>query len=141
MATSPVAPYNLLSSTSNSATSSSNSTTPQDSLGKQEFLRILTLQLRNQDPMNPMQDRDFITQMAQLSTLEATNGLSTQVQAMVAVQQQTQALQMVGKDVEYKDENGATLSGKVSGVRVDSLPPLLVIGDKEVPVTAVTKVV
>lgn len=141
MATSPVAPYNLLNSTSNSAANSSSSLTPQDSLGKQEFLRILTLQLRNQDPMNPMQDRDFITQMAQLSTLEATNGLSGQVQAMVAVQQQTQALQMVGRDVEYTSESGATVSGKVAGVRVDSLPPLLVIGEKEVPVTAVTKVI
>jgi flagellar basal-body rod modification protein FlgD len=141
MATSPISNFNFTNGASGANSNSTTATTGSDQMGKQEFLRILMMQLKNQDPMNPMQDRDFIAQMAQLSTLEATNGLSSHVQAMVAVQQQTQALQMVGHDVEYTNAEGVATTGKVAGVRVDSLPPMLVIGDKEVPVTAVTKVV
>ena len=41
-----------------------------DILGKDDFLKILMTQLQNQDPLNPMQDKDFIAQMATFSTLE-----------------------------------------------------------------------
>lgn len=114
--------------------------TPSTTLGKDEFLRLLLLQLRNQDPMNPINDREFISQMAQLSSLEATQGLSTQVDALLFAQMQTQALSMVGKTVEYLDESQATASGQVTGVRLDAVPPKLVIGEHEIPMTSVQKV-
>jgi flagellar basal-body rod modification protein FlgD len=111
-----------------------------NTLGKDAFLQLLLMQLRNQDPLNPMNDREFITQMAQLSSLEATQGLNSQVDMLILAQMQTQALQMVDHDIEYLDENGEKQSGKVTGVRLDGIPPKLVIGDKEVPITNVQKV-
>src|SRR6187549_749006 len=89
-----------------------------NTLGKDAFLQLLLMQLRNQDPLNPMNDREFITQMAQLSSLEATQGLNSQVDMLILAQMQTQALQMVDHDIEYLDENGEKQSGKVTGVRL-----------------------
>lgn len=56
-------------------------------LGKDAFLKLLITQLRNQDPLNPMEDKEFIAQMAQFSTLEQMqelnkNILSTQEQSL-----------------------------------------------------------
>ncbi len=116
-------------------------TAPSNELGKQEFLKILMTQLKNQDPLSPMDDREFIGQMAQLSTLEATNNLGNQIGAMIAIQQQTQALEMVGRQIEYVDVNGQVQQGKVTGARLDGQPPLLVLGEKQVPVTWVRGVV
>ena len=73
------------------------------SLGRQEFLQLLVTQLRNQDPLNPMDDREFISQMAQLSELESTNSLAARVDEMAAAQRGAQALQMVGREVEFVD--------------------------------------
>jgi flagellar basal-body rod modification protein FlgD len=114
--------------------------TPADTVGKQEFMRLLVMQLRNQDPLNPVNDREFISQMAQLSTLEATAGLAQQVQQLVVAQQQAGALQLVGREVEYVSAEGEVVRGRVSAVRVDSVPPLLVIGEHEVPVIWIEKV-
>ncbi len=114
--------------------------TSTPALGKQEFMRLLVMQLRNQDPLNPVEDREFITQMAQLSTLEATTALTNQVEQVVAAQMQTAALQMVGREVEYLNDEGVTARGKVSAVRLDSYPPRLVVNDQEVPVIFVQKV-
>lgn len=109
--------------------------TGSSTLGKEEFLKILVTQLKNQDPMSPLDDKDFIGQMAQLSALEATTNMSGQVGDLVTAQQQTQALLLVGRTVQYADDNGNPAVGSVAGVRLDSVPPSLVIGEKDVPIT------
>jgi flagellar hook assembly protein FlgD len=60
----------------NSGAGAATSTPQSSNLGKQEFLQLLVTQLKHQDPLDPMNDREFISQMAQLSTLESTNGLT-----------------------------------------------------------------
>jgi flagellar basal-body rod modification protein FlgD len=124
----------------NSGAGSTTSTPPSSNLGKQEFLQLLVTQLKYQDPLDPMNDREFISQMAQLSTLEATNGLAAQVTEMVAGQQRDQALQMVGHDVEFADAGGKVVRGHVTGVRLDGASPVLLVGDAKVPVEAVQTV-
>jgi flagellar basal-body rod modification protein FlgD len=115
-------------------------TPPTNNLGKQEFLQLLVTQLKHQDPLDPMNDRDFISQMAQLSTLESTNGLAAQVTEMVAGQQRNQALQMVGHDVEFTGAGGQLVRGRVTGVRLDGTSPILLVGEDKVPVDAVQTV-
>ncbi|MET3697981.1 flagellar basal-body rod modification protein FlgD [Bacillus oleivorans] len=74
------------------------------SLGKDEFLQILITQLQNQDPTNPMQDREFIAQMATFSSLEQMMNLSESFDKFVQ-QELTSSLlnyqQLIGKDVSY----------------------------------------
>lgn len=62
----------------------------KNQLGKDEFLKILIIQLQNQDPLNPMEDKDFIAQMAQFSTLEQIQNIGTDFQSL-------KAMNLVGK--------------------------------------------
>ncbi|MEI2663887.1 flagellar hook assembly protein FlgD [Rossellomorea sp. LJF3] len=75
-----------------------------DILGKDDFLKILMTQLQNQDPMNPMQDKDFIAQMATFSSLEQMTNLTKTMEKFVDNQSQTQLIsynQFVGKEVTW----------------------------------------
>lgn len=63
--------------TINANASNANKNALTDStMGKDEFLNLLVTQLKNQDPMNPMQDKEFIAQMAQFSSLEQMQNMS-----------------------------------------------------------------
>ncbi|WP_201713793.1 flagellar hook assembly protein FlgD [Rossellomorea arthrocnemi] len=75
-----------------------------DILGKDDFLKILMTQLQNQDPLNPMQDKDFIAQMATFSSLEQMTNLTQTMEKFVDNQSQTQLIsynQFVGKQVTW----------------------------------------
>lgn len=81
-----------------------NRKTGSDMLGKDDFLKILMTQLQNQDPLNPMEDKDFIAQMATFSSLEQMTNMNKSLEAFVAMQQQSQLIsynQFVGKEVTW----------------------------------------
>lgn len=73
-------------------------------LGKDDFLKLLITQLQNQDPSNPMQDKEFIAQMAQFSTLEQMTNMTSVMQKFVDSQQQNKLIaynQFVGKEITW----------------------------------------
>ena len=57
--------------------------TGSSTLGKDDFLKILMTQLQNQDPLNPMQDKDFVAQMATFSSLEQMTNMNDTLQKFV----------------------------------------------------------
>ncbi len=85
-------------------------TPPDQTMDKDMFFKILITQLQNQDPMNPMEDRDFIAQLATFSTLEKMTELNSTMQMALAND-------MVGKSVVAvtKNKNGdeVTVAGKI----------------------------
>ncbi|MBM7586836.1 flagellar basal-body rod modification protein FlgD [Bacillus pakistanensis] len=73
-------------------------------LGKDDFLKILMTQLQNQDPLNPMEDKDFIAQMATFSSLEQMTNLTKTMESFVESNSQSQMIaynQFVGKQVTW----------------------------------------
>ncbi len=93
--------------------------TGTNSLGKDDFLKILMTQLQNQDPLNPMQDTEFISQMANFSSLEQMTNLNSSIDSFIKQGQQNQFIQsalMIGKTVTYLDENGEENSAVVKSV-------------------------
>lgn len=98
-------------------------------LGKQDFLKLLIAQLRNQDPLKPMEDREFITQLAQFHAVEALENLSKLVEVFRRDQQITEATLLIGKYVEAEGTDGSKVKGPVSEVRMVDGYPKLVIGD------------
>lgn len=78
--------------------------TGSSSLGKDDFLKILITQLQNQDPTNPMEDKDFIAQMATFSSLEQMTNMNTTMSNFTSLQTQSNLIsygQFVGKEVSW----------------------------------------
>lgn len=107
---------------------------PSDSLGKDQFLSILVAQLRNQDPMQPMQDKDFIAQMAQFTSVEQLMNMSGELSLMR--QSIGSASSLIGKWVQWHeyDEVGqvTTLTGQVDSILSSGGILYSKIGSKEV---------
>lgn len=103
-------------------------------LGKDQFLQLLITQLRYQDPISPVDDKEFIAQMAQFSSLEQMQNLNTNMSEMMLAQQKLtslgQATQMIGKSVELFTHEGENIFGQVSGVQFKNGWPEIIVDGK-----------
>ncbi|MGE7185204.1 flagellar hook assembly protein FlgD [Peribacillus sp. NPDC006672] len=75
-----------------------------DALGKDDFLKLLLTQLQNQDPSNPMDNTEFIAQMATFSTLEQMMNMGAQLEEIIDINQQNSIMNFnsfVGKEVTW----------------------------------------
>lgn len=97
-------------------------------LDKEAFLKILIAQLRNQDPLNPMDGDEFVAQMAQFSSLEQLANLNESIKELKEQQQGMTAVNLLNREVTVKVD-GETLRGEVTGVKMEADPKIL-IGDK-----------
>ncbi|MBA2873988.1 flagellar hook assembly protein FlgD [Thermaerobacillus caldiproteolyticus] len=80
-------------------------------LGKDDFLKILLVQLQNQDPLNPMEDKEFIAQMASFSTLEQITNMATELEQFIQLQNENAILrysEMIGKKVYWEEDSDET---------------------------------
>ena len=80
----------------------------KEKLGKNAFLELMITQLQNQDPLSPQQNGEFISQLAQFSSVEGLNNLNTSVSGMAASLRSTQALQastLVGRSVRVPSDS------------------------------------
>lgn len=72
-------------------------------LDRDDFLKILVTQLQHQDPTSPVEDKDFIAQMAQFSSLEQITNMSAGFQKLSSLLASSEASQVLGKTVEIRD--------------------------------------
>ncbi|AEP90780.1 flagellar hook capping protein [Bacillus subtilis subsp. subtilis str. RO-NN-1] len=105
--------------------------TNNSSLGKDEFLKILMTQVQNQDPLNPVDDKEFISQMATFSSLEQMMNLNTTMTQFVEKQDPfTTYLDWMGKEVSWTADGGATeKTGTVSSVKQSKGKYYLILND------------
>ncbi len=104
-------------------TSSSKSTGSASSLGQDEFMTMLLAELRNQDPLNPMEGKDFAAQLAQFSSLQQLSNLNTTMSSLPTYLQAFSNAQMsdlIG-DVATASGNTITVSGSQTDISF-SLP-------------------
>ena len=100
------------------AAQQASASTSKSTLGKDDFLKLLTAQLSNQDPLQPVDNQAFIAQLAQFSSLEQLQGVSTRLDSLLlaaASANQMGTASLVGKDVSYR----------ASGVDLADAPPSL----------------
>jgi flagellar basal-body rod modification protein FlgD len=101
---------------------------PQQNLGKDDFLKILITQLSYQDPTAPMEDKEFIAQMAQFSSLEQMTSMAKDFNKLTTMLTGTEASSALGKSVELAvGEN--TVQGMVKAVTRGEIPQVLVNGE------------
>ena len=129
-------------STFNPATSSTppgSSRIPQKALGQEDFLKLLSVQLAQQDPMKPMEDTSFMAQMAQFSSLQQASQMATDMAGMhtdVALQS---AAGMIGRQVTLNTDNGL-VTGLVDSVDSSSGTVNVSVGGTAYPLSKVVGV-
>ncbi len=101
--------------------------TPGGAMGKDDFLKILITQLSHQDPTQPMQDKEFIAQMAQFSSLEQISNMSAGMAKVASLLARGQALGLLGASVDVA-AGSASVSGVVEEVTGGEFPQILVNG-------------
>ena len=110
-------------------------------LGKDQFLKLFVAQLQHQDPMNPMQDSDFMGQMASFSTLEQVTNMANANAAMAANMQLSQSVGLIGRTVTWTDADEVSHTGVVEKVsHKDGFPVLTVSGTEGVDPTTITQI-
>jgi len=127
---------NSTASLYNNASSSTLATTqsPQDL--KNEFLQMLMTQLKNQDPTNPVDDTAMLGEEAQFSSLEQMQNMNQNLVSLMAMQNVSQAVSLVGKTVTGVDANGAAASGQVASLVFNSgTPELKLVDGSIIPLT------
>ena len=96
-------------------------------LDKNDFLKILITQLSHQDPTQPMDDKAFIAQMAQFSSLEQMTNMSDALAKVATLVAKSQAVGLLGNAVDIAN-GGETVTGIVEAVTAGDYPQLLVNG-------------
>ena len=104
-----------------------NGRTASQQLGKDDFLKLLITQLSNQDTTNPMEDTQFIAQMAQFSSLEQMTNMNESFNKMAAMINSSQAAATIGRTVDI-DVGDTTARGVVEATTMGSQPQVMVNG-------------
>ncbi len=108
-------------------TNTVNGRTTSHELGKDDFLKLLITQLTNQDPTQPMEDTQFISQMAQFSSLEQMTNMNESFNKMASMINSSQATSTLGKTVEL-DIGDSTTQGVVEATSFGANPQVMVNG-------------
>lgn len=98
-------------------------------LGADDFMKLLTTQLTSQDPMNPMKDTEFISQMANFTSLEQMRTLSKSFETFTTDQKLASAPSYLGRQVTITDVTG-DVTGIVEAIKLKDGKPAIVINGK-----------
>jgi flagellar basal-body rod modification protein FlgD len=96
------------------------------SLGLQDFMKILLTQLTYQDPLKPMDNQQFMSQIAQFTTLEQSQQLNEKIDRLLAIQSATQSIGLIGKTVDVNGQAGP-FSGVVTALSLSTGDPQLTV--------------
>lgn len=96
----------------------SKTTTKKDIVDKDVFLKILTVELTQQDPMNPKDNSQYISQLAQFTSLEQTQNLSSTISKLLTSQRLTEGATLIGSEVEFNLGNNNFVTDIVKSVKV-----------------------
>ncbi|MEX2415314.1 MAG: flagellar hook capping FlgD N-terminal domain-containing protein [Paenibacillaceae bacterium] len=115
----------------------------ENSLGKDEFLKILVAQIKNQDPMKPLEDKEFIAQMAQFTSVEQLMNMSTELKELKNSIGFTATL--IGKSIEWETTSvngseGIIKSGTVDSISMISGESFAVVDGEEILISRILAV-
>jgi flagellar basal-body rod modification protein FlgD len=102
-------------------------------LDKEAFLKLLMTQLKNQDPMNTMDQKDMMTQLTQLTSMEQMTNITKSLTTMANFTMLSQSAGLIGKTVSYKDpQSGEIISGKAASVTMTKGTPYIKVDGRSI---------
>ncbi|HTU30660.1 MAG TPA: flagellar hook capping FlgD N-terminal domain-containing protein [Solirubrobacteraceae bacterium] len=119
---------NTASSTIGPTTTSGSASSVAGSLNEGDFLNLMMDQMKNQDPLNPSDPTQYMSELASFSSLDEQIQIQESSSQSASNQAASSALQMLGQNVSYTDSNGNSASGTVTAVDFTSSGPTLTIG-------------
>ncbi len=97
-----------------------------NSMNQEDFLKILLTQLTYQDPMKPVDNQQFLAQMAQFTSLEQTQQLNDKIAVLISNQAALQSVGLIGRTVDIT-ANGSTVTGSVTALSLSGESPLITV--------------
>ena len=112
-----------------------------DTMGKEDFLKLLVAQLTHQDPTNPMQDTEFVTQLATYSGLEQQMNMNKNLEQLINstnANTSSSAVGLIGYTVGYTDDDGELQTGQVLFIDiVEGEPWVYTVNEHYIPFSKV----
>lgn len=96
-------------------------------IGQDDLIKIMLTELTYQDPLKPLDNREFIAQLAQFTTLAQTQQLNDHVDNLLSIQAATQSLGLIGKTVSVQTSQGASDTGQVTTITFSNGEPRLTV--------------
>lgn len=106
---------------------STTSSTQAKPLGMEDFMKVLLTQLTYQDPLKPMDNQQFMAQMAQFTSLQQTQELNEKMSTLISNQASLQSVGLLGRNVDIAGDAGTTVSGSVTSISLSGDTPILSI--------------
>ncbi len=104
-----------------------------ENLDKDAFLKLLVTELRHQDPTQPMENKEFISQMAQFSALEQMTNVNKSVQQLNRTSRSAEAYSLLGKNVKAFDPaSGVKVEGTVTSIFFKNDEIRLMVNGREI---------
>ncbi|MCF2860228.1 flagellar hook capping protein [Pseudoalteromonas sp. SMS1] len=113
------------------AAATNSAVTNNNSVSQEEFIKLFLAQLNYQDPMEPVNNREFLAQLAQFSSLEQSRLSNENLTALLAMNSSNQALTLLGKTVEVTTNTNSSFNGTIEAVHYSASGPSLTIKSAE----------
>jgi flagellar basal-body rod modification protein FlgD len=107
-------------------------------MGESDFMLMLMAQLKNQNPMEPMDDKALMGQVTQLNSLHELQAISTQIKTLATSSQTSYAASLIGKHVKAQKDDNEPLEGLVTEMEIIDGDCILTIGDTKALLSSVT---
>ena len=120
-------------------------TTSSASNLQMDYMKLLVTQLQNQNPLEPMDNKDMSAQLAQFSQLQQTENLNTSFSQVLELTQRSYANSLIGKEVSFAsqadDGTTRTSTGSVEQITIgDNETILLTVGGRQIDLADVASI-
>lgn len=97
------------------------------SLRLDDLLRVLLTELTHQNPFKPVENKDFMSQIAQFASLDSSQRLNQSIDQLLTLQAMSQSVGLIGRRVSARLDNGTTINGVVDMLElINGLPRLTI---------------
>jgi len=107
-----------LTATQPTTNNSSTTTSPPATVNYNQFLQLLIAQMKNQDPTSPTDMSQYISQFAQLSSVEQAVQTIAKLDTLLSSSALSQAESLIGRTAAFTSADGQSTTGKITAVRI-----------------------